>query len=158
MGIVGYGTDVYSVTAGSVSSSGKVTSWEVSAFNSLTGNSFTRKARHVVIAVGGKPSIPTIFQGLKRVAHSSTFASTIKKIEEDEKEQVREGKKLKFAVIGSGQSGAEIYNDLSERFGESAEVRLCIKGTSLRPSDDSPLCVFLSFPSPKITSADCKIA
>jgi L-ornithine N5-oxygenase len=48
------------------------------------------------------------------------------------------GIRLRFAVVGSGQSAAEIFNDLSERF-PNAEVKLIIKGASLRPSDDSPL-------------------
>jgi L-ornithine N5-oxygenase len=48
------------------------------------------------------------------------------------------GRRLRFAVVGSGQSAAEIFNDLSERFPD-AEVKLIIKGASLRPSDDSPL-------------------
>jgi L-ornithine N5-oxygenase len=98
----------------------------------------TRRARHVVIAVGGRPIIPHSLQGLKHIAHSSQFASTINSIQEREA-----GRPLRFAVVGSGQSGAEIFNDLWERFPDS-EVKLIIKGPSLRPSDDSPLQVPLS--------------
>jgi L-ornithine N5-oxygenase len=43
----------------------------------------------------------------------------------------------RFVVVGGGQSGAEIFADLCERFPDS-EVRLVIRDSSLRPSDDSP--------------------
>ncbi|KAH8678784.1 L-lysine 6-monooxygenase (NADPH-requiring)-domain-containing protein [Tricladium varicosporioides] len=134
-GKVAYGMEVQSVSVNSRDSSGKVTSFSVTASDSR-GNAITRKARNVVIAVGGRPVIPQNLQGLKHVAHSSQFASTISSIQERETMLGRE-KKLKFAVLGSGQSAAEIFNDLSERFPE-AQIRLVIKGKSLRPSDDSP--------------------
>lgn len=132
-GKVAYGMEVESVRPGSKNQDGKVTSWEVTARDTSTGHSVTRQARHVVIAVGGRPVVPQNMQGLKQIAHSSQFASTISQIQNRE-----EGRKLRFAVIGSGQSAAEIFNDLWERFPD-AEVKLIIKGASLRPSDDSPL-------------------
>jgi L-ornithine N5-oxygenase len=132
-GRVGYGMEVESVRPGEKNSEGKVMSWEITALDTRTGNSVTRRARHVVIAVGGRPVVPQNMQGLKHVAHSSQFASTITQIQQRE-----EGTKLRFAVIGSGQSAAEIFNDLWERFPD-AEVNLVIRGASLRPSDDSPL-------------------
>lgn len=134
-GKVGYGFEVSSVRAATNSTSGEVTSWDVSAINSATGESVTRRARHVVVAVGGRPIIPQYLQGLKHVAHSSQFAITIPHIEESAKTI---GRPLTFAVVGSGQSAAEIFHDLWERFPDS-HVRLVIKGASLRPSDDSPL-------------------
>lgn len=129
-----YGMDVVGVRVGEKSKEGKVKSWEVSARDMSTGESVVRKAKHVVVAVGGRPVIPSIMQGLKHVAHSSQFANTISRIEEAAKDSVRP---LRFAVVGSGQSAAEIFNDLWERFPDS-NVRLIIKGASLRPSDDSP--------------------
>jgi L-ornithine N5-monooxygenase len=132
-GKVAYGMEVESIRPAAKNSGGKVTSWEVTASDASTGNSVTHRARHVVIAVGGRPVIPQIMQGLKHIAHSSQFASTITSIQKQE-----EGRKLRFAVMGSGQSAAEIFNDLWERFPD-ASVKLVIKGASLRPSDDSPL-------------------
>jgi L-ornithine N5-monooxygenase len=134
-GKVAYGMEVESVRPGSKNSEGKVTSWEVTALDTRTGNHVRRHARHVVIAVGGRPVVPQNMQGLKHIAHSSQFASTIRQIQHRE-----EGSNLRFAVIGSGQSAAEIFNDLWERFPD-ADVKLVIKGASLRPSDDSPLFV-----------------
>ena len=86
-----------------------------------------------MVAVGGRPAIPRNLQGLKHVSHSSQFANRITQIQEKEA-----GRPLRFAVVGSGQSAAEIFNDLWERFPD-AQVKLVIKGASLRPSDDSPL-------------------
>jgi L-ornithine N5-oxygenase len=133
-GKVAYGIEVEGVRPFSYSTDGKVTSWEVSA-RDASGKTMVRRARHVVIAVGGKPVIPTELQGVKGISHSSQFATTIGKIQASEKGK---GRSPRFAVIGSGQSAAEIYNDLCERF-EDAQVRLVIRGASLRPSDDSPL-------------------
>ncbi|CAG8979854.1 hypothetical protein HYALB_00002627 [Hymenoscyphus albidus] len=130
-GKVAYGMDVESVQVGEKNAEGKVTSWEVTARDQY-GNLIRQKAKHVVIAVGGRAVIPQKLQGLKHVAHSSQFAVSIKQIQQRE-----QGRKPKFVVLGGGQSAAEIYNDLSERFPES-EVKLVIKGSSLRPSDDSP--------------------
>ncbi|KAG4442385.1 hypothetical protein IFR05_002163 [Cadophora sp. M221] len=132
-GKVSYGMAVESVNIAEKNSHGQVTSWDVTA-RSESGSLVTRRARHVVIAVGGRPVVPPNMQGLKHVAHSSQFANTIGRIQESEREA---GRKLRFAVVGSGQSAAEIFNDLWSRFPD-ASVRLIIKGASLRPSDDSP--------------------
>lgn len=131
-GKVAYGMDVEGVRPCSPSTDGKVTSWEIRA-RDASGKTVARRARHVVIAVGGRPVIPLELQGVKGVAHSSAFATTIGQIQKKER-----GRRPRFAIVGSGQSAAEIYNDLSERFDES-QVRLIIRGASLRPSDDSPL-------------------
>lgn len=130
-GKVAYGMEVEGVRVGEKRKDGKVTSFTVTA-RDRHGDLMTRRARHVVIAVGGRPVIPQNLQGLMHVAHSSQFATTIAKI------QQREGRPLRFAVVGSGQSAAEIFNDLWERFPDS-QIKLIIKGASLRPSDDSPL-------------------
>jgi L-ornithine N5-oxygenase len=131
-GKVNYGVEVEDVVVGSKGLDGRVTSWIVKGRDQY-GGVVTKKSRHVVVAVGGRPSLPDCLEGLKHVMHSSQFATNIGSI------QAREsGKELRFAVIGSGQSAAEIFNDLSDRCPDS-HVRLIIKGASLRPSDDSPL-------------------
>jgi L-ornithine N5-oxygenase len=131
-GCVEYGMEATDVNEGEKSADGKVSSFVVSA-RTRNGESVSRRARHVVIAAGGRPSIPSSLQGLKGVYHSSQFANAIGKIQED-----ASGRPLKFAVVGGGQSAAEIFNDIWSRFPD-AQVRLIIKGASLRPSDDSPL-------------------
>lgn len=131
-GRVEYGMEVSAVSEGEKSADGKVTSFTVSARNQA-GEAVSRTARHVVIAVGGRPVIPSCLQGFKQVYHSSQFANAINNIQAKPTE-----KPLRFAVIGGGQSAAEIFNDIWARFPD-AQVRLIIKGSSLRPSDDSPL-------------------
>ncbi|TQS38492.1 hypothetical protein Golomagni_01002 [Golovinomyces magnicellulatus] len=130
-GLVQYGMNVQSVCVGSKNSDGKVTSWKVTSRKS-NGEIVTKRARNVVIAVGGNPMLPLELKGLQNVNHSSQYISSIKKIQHQEV-----GRKPRFAVVGSGQSAAEIFNDLWTRFPES-EIRFIIKGASLRPSDDSP--------------------
>lgn len=50
------------------------------------------------------------------------------------------GGRLRFVVIGGGQSAAEIFCDLWDRFPD-ADVCMIITDAALRPSDDSPLYV-----------------
>lgn len=133
-GKVVYGMEVESVRIGEMSEQGKVVSFEIAA-RTQEGRVVTKRARNVVIAVGGRPIIPAHLQDLKHVVHSSQSASVIRRIQESEEAKERP---LRFAVIGGGQSAAEIFNDLGERF-PNARVSLVIKGPSLRPSDDSPL-------------------
>ncbi|RQM08722.1 hypothetical protein DH86_00002440, partial [Scytalidium sp. 3C] len=132
-GCVQYSQEVVSVTASSYSPEGKVTSFLVTAQDEL-GSIVSRRARNVVIAAGGKPIIPEPLRGLKQVHHSSAYMDQIQQIQKLDSSQQR---LLEFAVIGGGQSSAEIFNDLWDRFPQS-KVTLVVKGSSLRPSDDSP--------------------
>ncbi|TGO36654.1 hypothetical protein BHYA_0118g00080 [Botrytis hyacinthi] len=136
-GCVKYGANVESVVPSSPSAEdGKIPGFTISS-SSSSGETVTHAAKNVVIAVGGKAIIPPVLQNKPCVLHSSQYATSIGKIEKLQKET---RKPLRFAVIGSGQSAAEIYNDLWERFGEETgvTVKLIVKGQSLRPSDDSP--------------------
>lgn len=137
-GCVKYGANVDSVVPSSPSAEdGKIPGFTISS-SSSSGETVTHAAKNVVIAVGGKAIIPPVLQNKPCVLHSSQYATSIGKIEKLQKET---RKPLRFAVIGSGQSAAEIYSDLWERFGEETgvTVKLIVKGQSLRPSDDSPL-------------------
>lgn len=128
---VRYGVEVTSIDAGE-RENGKVTSWDISGRTS-DGEISSWRARHVVVATGGRPAVPVEFKDVKNVFHSSEYIYQIPKIKRD-----ANGRNLRFAVIGGGQSAAEIFNDLWDRFPE-ADVKLILKGSSLRPSDDSPL-------------------
>ncbi|CAD6504759.1 BgTH12-00262 [Blumeria graminis f. sp. triticale] len=130
-GMVNYGVEVKRIHAGRKNLQGKVSNWEV-IFQDSNGRTMMQKARHVVIAVGGIPVLPKELLGLQNVTHSSQFVSTIKNLQETKKSH-----KLRFAVVGAGQSAAEIFNELWSRMPES-DVRLIIKGENLRSCDDSP--------------------
>ncbi|KAI9704350.1 MAG: hypothetical protein M1836_007212 [Candelina mexicana] len=110
----------------------KVDSFVVKSKDTTTGLTKTRRARHVVIAIGGSPSIPqSLPQKHPCVIHSSAYSSAIPELLKDTNQNYR------VAVIGSGQSAAEIFNDLHSRY-PNAETSLIIRGAALKPSDDSP--------------------
>ena len=121
---------------------GPVQSWQVLSRNVDTNETSTVTARSVVIAIGGKPRIPPAFSsgGLGgRIVHSSLYSSAVPRILRDTR------KAYHVAVIGGGQSAAEIFNDLQTRYANSY-VTLYTGASALKPSDDSPLWVLLFKP------------
>ncbi|KAI9831572.1 MAG: hypothetical protein M1819_004803 [Sarea resinae] len=130
--VVGYGQEVLEIVPKQGSSSKVVDGFVVKARDITTGNITTRRARNVVIGVGGRPHIPPHFpQKHPRVIHSSKYSSAVPALLTDREKPYR------IAVIGSGQSAAEIFNDLHGRY-PNAKTSLIIKGSALKPSDDSP--------------------
>lgn len=101
--------------------------------NAKTGAVSTHRARNVVLAIGGQASIPKpLPQQNPRVIHSSQYAYLMPKILSDRNAPV------KVAVIGGGQSAAEIFNNVSNLYPNS-KTYLVMKSEFLKPSDDSPL-------------------
>ncbi|SMR46962.1 unnamed protein product [Zymoseptoria tritici ST99CH_3D1] len=130
--VVDYSQTVQSVKAGEVNQNGAAKHFEVTSLNKTTGESQTLKAKHVVIAAGGKPNIPKAFPyPHSRIIHSSQYATHVHDIFPDGK-----GPRT-VAVIGGGQSAAEVWHNIPSRF-PGAQSLLMIRGSSLRPSDDSP--------------------
>lgn len=159
--VVEYDQDVLDVTpvqpqpsSSSDGAANKITSFLIRSRNGITGTVTHCRARHVVIAVGGRPTLPKSLRDHPRIFHSSQYArvipSLLKKIRDDtSSEQLQcapenshvfssPQQPLQIAVIGNGQSAAEIFNDLHSRCPEVKTLML-IKGAALRPSDDSPL-------------------
>jgi L-ornithine N5-oxygenase len=67
-----------------------------------------------------------------RIIHSSQYATAISQI-------FPPGTTPRsVAVIGAGQSAAEVFHNIPSRFPGSKSY-LLIRGSALRPSDDSPL-------------------
>ncbi|MDC6169762.1 lysine N(6)-hydroxylase/L-ornithine N(5)-oxygenase family protein [Paucibacter sp. XJ19-41] len=90
-----------------------------------------RLTRSLAIGVGGAPNIPQAFASYKghgRVFHSSAYLSNITRV-------LSEGAINKVAVVGAGQSAAEIFLDLH---GRGVDVDLITRARSIKPSDDSP--------------------
>jgi L-ornithine N5-oxygenase len=132
LGMVSYGQEVLRVSPDVPSPTGKVTHFRIQSQDSRTGKMTSRFARHVVIAVGGTPMLPPEFPpNHPRVIHSSRYSTKLDSALPDNT------KPYHIAVVGSGQSAAEIFNDLPARY-PHAKVTMVIKGSSLRPSDDSP--------------------
>ncbi len=89
-----------------------------------------RRARNLVVSVGGAARIPDSFRPLRddrRVFHSSTYL----------RDMARHADARHIAVLGSGQSAAEIFMDLQGRAG-APQVDLIMRARSIKPSDDSP--------------------
>jgi L-ornithine N5-monooxygenase len=130
--VVEYGQQVLKVSPSKCNEKEKSDYLIIEIRDKETGERSIRKTRNVVIAVGGTPQIPSIFSGsAARVIHSSEYGHKIPQLL-----PIRE-KPYHIAVIGSGQSGAEVFNDLQTRF-PNASTKLIIRDTALRPSDDSP--------------------
>lgn len=132
--VVDYSQVVESVEAGKLNpKTGAVEYFQVVSTDSRTQEQTILKAKHVVIAAGGRPNIPkSLPEKHPRIIHSSQYATHIHKI-------FPEGTRpRRVAVIGGGQSAAECWHDVPTRFPGSQSV-LLIRGAALKPSDDSPL-------------------
>jgi L-ornithine N5-oxygenase len=112
---------------------GAVEYFQIKATDQTSGVTIVRRTKNVVIAVGGRPSIPKCLDANHpRVIHSSQYATTISHI-------FPTGTAPRaVAVIGAGQSAAEVFHNMPSRF-PGCKSYLLIKGSALRPSDDSPL-------------------
>lgn len=98
------------------------------------GREIVRRSRSVVVGTGGTPKIPEIFRSLKgdpRVFHHSQYLSSVAKL------PCTQGKAMRVAVIGSGQSAAEAFIDLNDSY-PSVKVDMILRAASLKPADDSP--------------------
>ena len=116
---------------------GPVQSWRVVSRDIDTNEISTVIARNVVIAVGGKPRIPPALlpSGPEApIVHSSLYSTAVPKILTDA------NKPYRVAIIGGGQSAAEIFNDVQSRYLKSY-ISLFTGASALKPSDDSPLWV-----------------
>lgn len=101
--------------------------------NAKTGAVSTHRARNVVLAIGGQASIPKPLPAASpRVIHSSQYAYMLPQILTDRQAPV------KVAVIGAGQSAAEIFNNVSNLYPNS-KTYMVMKQEFIKPSDDSPL-------------------
>jgi L-lysine 6-monooxygenase (NADPH-requiring) len=113
----------------------KMDCFSIRSRNTRNGSITTRTARNIVIAIGGTPHIPTPFPTDEpRVIHSSQYRSRVPTL------LLEKNKPYHIAVVGSGQSAAEVFHDLHQRY-PAAKTSLIIRDTALRPSDDSPLYV-----------------
>lgn len=148
--VVEYDQQVLDVTPERLSSNNsKVSSFVVRSKEGSTGQITSYRAKHVVIAVGGRPKVPRALPvNHPRIFHSSRYTrviSTLLKEIDPQHYEASNGtfhpaltKPVHVAVIGNGQSAAEIFNDLHSRC-PLAKTSMFIKGAALRPSDDSPL-------------------
>lgn len=89
-----------------------------------------RLTRNLVLSVGGSAHVPDIFQPLAgdaRVVHSSRYLRGIGE----------NGQAKRIAVVGAGQSAAEIFMDMHGR-PHAPQIDLIMRARTIKPSDDSP--------------------
>ncbi|HDS1758849.1 SidA/IucD/PvdA family monooxygenase [Pseudomonas sp. M5] len=106
---------------------GQVTHLDVRVRNTLTQDMSTLRTRNLVLAIGGQPVMPVKYEH-PHVFHSSSFLQRIT--------QYDNSRPQRFMVVGAGQSAAEIYQYLIDRF-PSAEVRVVCSGIGFKQADDS---------------------
>ncbi|PHH63925.1 hypothetical protein CDD81_5373 [Ophiocordyceps australis] len=116
----------------SYSSHHKVGMFVVEAQDVDTGASRTYRGRNVLVATGGQPSLPRNFPlRHPRVIHSSQYANRILEL------LPRRSDPYHIAIVGAGQSAAEIFNNLHTLY-PNCKTSLIMRPEFLRPSDDSP--------------------
>lgn len=139
--VVAYGQEVVEVIPGkSDPTSSAVDYFTVLSRDVETGEITSRNTRKVVIAIGGKAKMPPGLPQDPRIMHSSKYCTTLPAMLKNDSNPYN------IAVLGSGQSAAEIYHDLQKRY-PNARTTLIMRDTAMRPSDDSPLYVTLPLPS-----------
>ncbi|HDR8946599.1 TPA: SidA/IucD/PvdA family monooxygenase, partial [Burkholderia vietnamiensis] len=86
------------------------------------------------VGVGGTPAVPEAFAALgrDRVIHSSSYLADIERLV-----AAPDGARRRVAVIGAGQSAAEVFVDLARRF-PHVDASLVMRAGALKPADDSP--------------------
>lgn len=97
-------------------------------------NECVRETRSLVISAGGTPNIPAVFQPYKndqRIFHHAQYLSSIATLSH------QGTRPLRIAVVGSGQSAAEVFLDLHGNF-PSAKVDFIFRSFSLKPADSTP--------------------
>ncbi|KAK3380921.1 L-lysine 6-monooxygenase (NADPH-requiring)-domain-containing protein [Podospora didyma] len=128
--LVQYQSEVVSVSP--IQDSGPHKTFSVTSRNSATGVTSTYLTRNVICAIGGQASIPKPFpERSPRVIHSSQYSQMAPKILTDVTRPYR------VAVVGAGQSAAEIFNNVQNLYPNS-KTYLIMRSEWLKPSDDSP--------------------
>ena len=130
--VVHYDNEVVSVSPTETANS-PVSKFAVTSRDLKSGATTTYRAKNVIVAVGGQPSIPkSLPSSHPRVVHSSQYAHLVPKI------LTQRDAPYRVAVVGAGQSAAEIFNNIQTLYPNS-QTSLVMRSEFLKPSDDSPL-------------------
>ncbi|SDP69204.1 L-ornithine N5-oxygenase [Ralstonia sp. 25mfcol4.1] len=128
-----HGEDVQRIEPDGKADSGRIDRVRVVSTDA-EGRERIRVTRSVVLSTGGTPRIPEAFAGVRddaRISHHSGYLNWILK------QPCADGKPMRVAVIGAGQSAAEAFIDLHDNY-PSAKVDWLVRGAALKPADDSP--------------------
>lgn len=96
------------------------------------GKVVERLTRHLVVGIGGEAHIPDCLRALsqdRRIFHANSYLREIGRCDGARR----------IAIVGAGQSAAEIFMDMQGRPGPAGRrIDLISRARALRPSDDSP--------------------
>ncbi|MFD5247399.1 lysine N(6)-hydroxylase/L-ornithine N(5)-oxygenase family protein [Amycolatopsis sp. NPDC058340] len=125
--VVRYGMEVRSATP--VLEGQDVVAFDVVACDIATGRTSVLRTKNLVVASGLVPKLPAGVERSARIWHSSQLLDRLGE---------RSGGDVKsFAVIGAGQSAAEVTAHLHDRFPD-ADVYAVLSRYGYSPADDSP--------------------
>ncbi len=129
---VRYGQRVMEVSPVRHGAEGVIDLLEVTAQDAATGALHSYRTRNLVVATGGTPWAPAGIEprGTKGVIHSHEFIQRMATEFPDRQAPYR------FVVVGGGQSGAELFLYLMERY-PNAEVTATVRGHGYKPVDES---------------------
>jgi L-ornithine N5-oxygenase len=98
------------------------------------------KTSKIVVSVGGEPNIPKLFKPHigKNIIHSNDFTTHLPK-------WLNKEKPLRFGIIGSGQSAAEIIYHLHEELAD-CQIYSIMRRNAFRPEDNSQFINEVFFP------------
>lgn len=132
--VVQYGQEVLSVSPDPSSRhGGTISRFMVASKNRRDGTISSFRARNVLLAVGGQPSVPpSLPLDNPKVVHSSQYAHLVPRM------LSRPDAPYRVAVVGAGQSAAEIFTNIQSLYPNS-QTCLVMRSEFLKPSDDSPL-------------------
>lgn len=127
--ICAYQEEVLSITP--IYQQRQVVALHVRSTHPLQGQ-IDRQTKHLILGVGGRPYYPQPFADMRdpRILHNAQYLQRIDQL-------LADGQPKRVAVIGGGQSAAEVFYDLTQRFPNVA-VSLLTRSHALRPADDSP--------------------
>lgn len=138
---VRYNTEVLSVDPVENGETGLVEVVKVVTRNRVTGQEEDFLTRNLVVATGGVPNLPRGV-GLRKSArtlHTSQF------LQRKERDFGDRNKPHRFVVVGSGQSAAEIFENLCNDY-PNADVTAAIRRFAYQPADDSHFVNEIFFP------------
>ncbi|KAK1634138.1 L-ornithine 5-monooxygenase [Colletotrichum phormii] len=138
--VVEYGREVVSVSP-DPQTAGSIKTWTVKSRNIKTGQVSSYQTRNVLIANGGQPRIPKVMPANHpKIIHSSQYAQLVPQLLKDNSRPYR------VAVIGAGQSAAEIFRDVQRAY-PNAKTWMVMRSEFLKPADDSPFVNSIFNPS-----------
>ncbi len=128
---VRYGHEVVSVEPVVEKGSDRVELVQVVTRDVETARTYTYKTRNLVVATGGVPTAPdgVDLERTRRVFHSQEFLDRLNDFPDLTAA-------YRFAVVGSGQSAAEIFRHLYNRY-PNADVTAAIRRFAYKPADSS---------------------